>query len=197
MPRLLALPWVAAVLFGCSSPASVESETVVVFAAASTGGAIDEICRGFERPHGVRVVANYAATSALVQQIAGGAEADVLLSANTLWADHLDQRGVLAQRRDLLTNGLVIVVAADSGAAFGGAEDLTSDDVRHIALADPDGPPAGIYARQALVSLGLWEKLKEKLAPEGTSDSFSEFISSGFEAFPEVLEPIWDEINEI
>ena len=39
--------------------------------------------------------------------------------------------------------------------------------------------------------------IKEKLAPEGTSDSFSEFISSGFEAFPEVLEPIWDEINEI
>jgi ribonuclease Z len=61
---------------------------------------------------------------------------------------------------------------------------VTKDDIRvRMAAIDEE-----IYPLPAL---------KEKLAPEGTSDSFSEFISSGFEAFSEVLEPIWDEINEI
>ena len=61
---------------------------------------------------------------------------------------------------------------------------VTSDDIR---------------VRMAAIDEEIWPSpaLKEKQAPEGTSDAFSEFISSGFETFPEVLEPIWDEINTI
>lgn len=179
MRRLLALPWFAAVLFGCGVPAPTESETVALFAAASTGDAMDEIKRGFERRHGIRVQVNYAATSALVQQVTNQAEADVLLSANTLWADHLDERGFVASRLDLLSNALVIVVPTDSNVELSRPEDLTSDQVRHVALADPTGPPAGMYARQALENLGLWEKLEDKLAPCADVRRAMSFVETG------------------
>ena len=44
---------------------------------------------------------------------------------------------------------------------------------------------------------GRHQRSKRNIDPGGTSDTFSEFISSGFETFPEVLNPIWDEINTI
>jgi len=179
MRRLLALPWLAAVLFGCGAPAPTESETVVLFAAASTGDAMDEINRGFERRHGIRVQANYAATSALVQQVVSQAEADVLLSANALWADHLDERGFLASRQDLLSNALVIVAPTDSDVELSRPEDLASHQVRHIALADPSGPPAGMYAKQALENLGLWQKLEDKLAPGADVRRALSFVETG------------------
>ena len=140
---------------------------------------MDEINRKFERRHGIRVQANYAATSALVQQITAEAEADVLLFANTLWVDHLEERGALAERRDLLSNSLVIVVPLDSRVELNKPEDLTSDRIRHVALADPDGPPAGIYARQTLESLGLWKKLKDKLAPGADVRRALSFVETG------------------
>jgi molybdate transport system substrate-binding protein len=126
---------------------------------------MDEIKERFERKHGASVLTNYAATSALVQQITSQAEADVLLSANTLWADHLDDQGFLVSRRDLLSNSLVIVVPEDSAVSLERPEDLLSEKIRHIALADPEGAPAGIYAKQALEKLGLWAKLEGKMAP--------------------------------
>jgi ribonuclease Z len=56
-----------------------------------------------------------------------------------------------------------------------------------------------IRVRMAATDEEIWPSpaLKEKQPPEGTSDAFSEFINSGFEMFPEVLGPIWDEINKI
>ena len=56
-----------------------------------------------------------------------------------------------------------------------------------------------IRVRMAATDEEIWPSpaLKEKQSPEGTADTFSEFISSGFEEFPEVLGPIWDEINKI
>ena len=56
-----------------------------------------------------------------------------------------------------------------------------------------------IRVRMAATDEEIWPSpaLKEKQPPEGTGDAFSEFISSGFEAYPEILDPIWDEINTI
>ena len=45
--------------------------------------------------------------------------------------------------------------AFDLGAAFAG----------RLALGDPDHVPAGIYARQALQSLGWWQQVEDRLAP--------------------------------
>ena len=51
--------------------------------------------------------------------------------------------------------------------------------------------------RPPMKRFGRHQRSKRNSPRTGTADAFSEFISSGFETFPEVLNPIWDEINEI
>jgi molybdate transport system substrate-binding protein len=172
-PSLLII--LIAALAGCGAPSSEEKDAgpqkptggnmVTVFAAASATNALDEIKAAFTKCAGAEVRTNYAASSVLAQQIENGADADLFISADSRWADDVEGKVPVAKRRDLLGNRLVIVVPSDSKIELAKPEDLLSDEVRHIALGDPDAVPAGTYARQALTKLGIWEKLKRKVAP--------------------------------
>ena len=144
---------------------SGDKEVVTIFAAASTANAVDEIKAAFVSETGAEVRTSYAASSTLAQQIVNGAGPDVFLSANVGWADYVESRTVVARRRNLLGNRLVVVVPSDSHLALGRPEDLLTESMEHLALADPDSAPAGKYARQVLVGLGLWDKLKGKVVP--------------------------------
>jgi len=157
-PALVPVLLIAGVLAGCQS-----RPHVVVLGAASVTNAVDEIRQQFAEQGGAPVSTSYMASSVLAQQIESGAEADVFISANVKWADYLQDQGLVARRRDLLGNRLVIVVRKGSTVEIHKPEDLLVDDVRGIALAETEAVPAGIYAKQALTTLGLWQRLKGKL----------------------------------
>ncbi|MGO8752617.1 MAG: molybdate ABC transporter substrate-binding protein [Thermoguttaceae bacterium] len=138
-------------------------ESVLVFAAASTTNALNEINAQFTKDSGVVVQTSYAGSSTLAQQILHGAEADLFLSADTKWADYLAKKDQVVRQQDLLGNRLVIVVPADSKTEVKKPEDLLDPGIEHLALAEPQSVPAGIYAKQALTKLGLWDQLKPKV----------------------------------
>ncbi len=149
-----------------SAPERVAANGVVtVFAAASTTNALVAIKAVFAKNTGAEVRTSYAASSTLAQQIENGAEADLFISADSRWADLVAGKAPVAKRRNLLGNRLVIVVPADSKVKLTKPEDLVSDDVKHLALGDPESVPVGRYAKQALTKLGIWEKLKTKVVP--------------------------------
>jgi len=158
------IPMVLAACGHCAESA-VPRPKILVFAAASTNKAINEIRQQFIAQTGVEVEANYAASSTLTQQIVQGAEADVFLSADTKWSDFLAKKGLVARQRELLGNRLVIVIPADSKLRVSGPADLTKVAIEHLALAEPSSVPAGRYAKQALTQLGLWDRLMDKVAP--------------------------------
>ncbi|MEK7802785.1 MAG: molybdate ABC transporter substrate-binding protein, partial [Deltaproteobacteria bacterium] len=66
---------------------------------------------------------------------------------------------------------------------FGGSikrlEDLASPSVRRIAIANPDHAPYGIAAKEAMVRLGLWDKLKPKLIYSENIRQAVQFIQTG------------------
>jgi molybdate transport system substrate-binding protein len=68
----------------------------------------------------------------------------------------------VADRRDLLTNKLVIIVPADSARSIKTLADLIQPEIHRIALAGP-AVPAGAYARKALQNAGLWDQLKDRV----------------------------------
>ena len=140
-------------------------KTIVVFAAASTTNAINEIIQQFDKETGIKVQTSYAASAPLAQQIVNGADADIFISADTKWADFLAENKFVAQRRDALGNRLVIVVPSSSKTEIKKSEDLIAKSIEHIAIGEPDSVPAGKYAKQALVKLELWDKLKDKFVP--------------------------------
>jgi len=164
--RLLAL-FAAAVLV--PSGAVRASAPATLFAAASTTEAITAIAAAFATSGRGVLRPVFAASSTLAQQIARGAPADLFLSANGAWMDILQARGVIdaASRIDLLGNRLVLIAPADSpltltiAAGFPLAEALSGG---RLVLGDPAHVPAGAYAKAALQSLGVWERIEPKAA---------------------------------
>ncbi len=140
-------------------------EAVVVFAAASLTDALGEIGADFERSTGDRVVFSFGASSALARQIRAGAPAELFLSADTRWMDELQAAGLVRARDriSLLSNRLAVIVPARSTLVIDRPADLRA--ARRIALADPDAVPAGVYAREWLLGLGLWAALRERVVP--------------------------------
>jgi molybdate transport system substrate-binding protein len=150
---------------------SVSAHEITVFAAASLTNAIETAASAYEKKTGDKIRLSLASSSTLARQIAAGAPADVFISANEKWMDWLNDQGLLmpGSRHDLLTNRLVLVASQDSTltpVTIGENTDLSaligSDD--RIAVGDPDHVPAGIYAKQALTSLGQWQKVGPRLA---------------------------------
>lgn len=143
----------------------LHAEDVNVFAAASLTDALKEIAAAYEKSSGDKVVFNLGASSMLARLIREGAPADLFFAADEAQMDGLDKAGLLAAgtRRPLLSNTLVIVVAADGGPKIASPRDLAS--VRNLALAEPRSVPAGVYAKLYLEKLGLWDALASRVIP--------------------------------
>jgi len=151
-------------LLGCA-PDRDQARRVTVLAAASLNDVLEEMADAFGKDDSAALTISTGASGALCAQIELGAPCDVFLPADPALVDRLEAAGRIASnsRRVLAGNRLVIAVAAPAVAADGWPELLASAGVSRIALADPDAAPAGRYAREALVHLGLWDRLQAKL----------------------------------
>ena len=138
---------------------------LLVFGAASLTESLQELGKAYEATTGQRVVFSFGASSDLARQIRAGAPADVFFSADTAKMDALEKAGLVraGDRREFLSNSLVVVVASDSRFRVATADDLVT--LPRIAIADPASVPSGIYAKRWLSGLGLWEKLEPKVVP--------------------------------
>ncbi len=150
------------ILMGCAP----KSTGIRVFAAVSTREAVDQIAREFEGQTGEAVICSFASSSTLARQIEQGADADLFLSADEGWADYLADKELVAQRRDLLANRLVIVTPAARPLQLQTIADLAKGDAKRLALA-LDPVPAGHYAREALQKAGIWEQVKGQIREAG------------------------------
>lgn len=142
------------------------SPEITVFAAASLADALAEIGAAWAATSAGRPpLFNFGGSPDLARQIRAGAPADVFFSADTTQMEGLEREGLVrrADRVDLLSNTLVVVVPAGSAAELRSASDLTG--FRSIALADPQAVPAGVYARTWLERLGLWDELRPRVVP--------------------------------
>lgn len=165
--RLFLLP---ALFSGCF--AAQAEEPVRVFAAASLTNALNDAGALWRQQGHPKASLAYGASSALAKQIEAGAPADIFASADLTWMDYLDERGQIqtATRRKLLGNELVLIVPKgrrfdaqlskdfDFAAAFKG----------RLCTGEPGVVPVGIYAKQALESLGWWKALQPRIV--GTDD---------------------------
>ena len=136
-------------------------------AAASLTDALKEIAISYEKDTGDKLIFNFGASSALARQIEAGAPADLIFSADEAKVDVLEKAGLIlpGTRKSVLSNTLIIVEGLESTISIQSAKDLTLPEIKKIALAEPKSVPAGIYAKEYLEKLGLWEKLSERVVP--------------------------------
>ena len=146
---------------------SVRAEQLQIFAAASLTDALKEIAPAYEAASGEKLQFNFAASNALARQIQEGAPADVFISADEAKMESLQRAGKILDgtRQSLLSNTLAVVVEIDSPLKLDSAQALTQPAVKRIALADTKGVPAGVYAKQYLEKIGVWEAVKDRVVP--------------------------------
>lgn len=160
---------------GCGG---ARTESVTVYAAASARDALERIAADYHAATGVHIEIQPGASSTLARQIAEGGPADLFLSADDPWADFLAGRGLVAQRRDLLGNQLVVAVPADRVLEIHDLKELAGPQVEHLALAGP-AVPAGRYARQALERAGVWDRLKDRVREGGDVRATLTYVARG------------------
>jgi molybdate transport system substrate-binding protein len=168
MSRLLA----AALLLAATAPAATAAEParepLTIFAAASLTNVLQDIGAAYAAAGAATPRFSFAASSVLARQIEAGARADVFFSADQEWMDYLAARGLIRNdsRRDILGNRLVLIAPAASTAELHIARGFPLVHALgkgRLATGDPDYVPAGKYARSALMTLGVWGDVADRL----------------------------------
>lgn len=158
------------------------ADNLTVFAAASLKNALDDIGAKWKESGGATMAASYASSSTLAKQIEQGAPADVFISADQQWMDYVEKKSLVAQPHDLLGNRLVLIAGKDSKATLKiepGAKLAEAVGDGRLAVGDPTNVPAGIYAKQALTNLRLWDSVQAKLAPAADVRAALTLVSRG------------------
>jgi molybdate transport system substrate-binding protein len=141
----------------------------MVFAAASMKTALDAVAVAWKANTGKTVKIAYGSSAILAKQIAQGAPADVFISADLKWMDYLQKDKLIRSetRRNRFGNKLVLIEQKDADIKLEITKDFdlagaAGDD--KIAVCVIHSCPAGIYAKEALESLGVFASVEPKLA---------------------------------
>jgi molybdate transport system substrate-binding protein len=161
--RRLVLAALAGVLLAVAAPA--RADDLLVFAAASTKDALQDIAKAYEAAGNGKVVYSFASSSDLAKQIENGAPAALFISADTKWMDYVADKKLIVDdsRRDLLGNKLVLIAPKDSTLKVDLAPNAPLAQALgdgKLAMGDPDAVPAGRYGKAALDKLGIWASVE-------------------------------------
>jgi len=167
-----------------ATPIRAAADEVLVFAAASLTNALDQVAAAWTAETGHTAVMSSAASSALARQIQDGAPADIFMSASVDWMDAIEASGDLADgtRRDILGNSLVLIAHGRDAAPVAIDEGLDLVGMLEggrLSMALVEAVPAGIYGRQALTSLGLWDDVASLVAQSDTVRAALAFVALG------------------
>lgn len=168
----------------CLAPLHALAGTVTVFAAASLKSALTAVGAVWSAQTGHSITYSFAGTSALANQIAQGAPADIFISASGDWMDKLAESGDIraSTRRDILGNSLVLIAHGAGAAPVNINANLDLAGLLaggKLAMALVDSVPAGQYGKAALTSLGLWDSIEAQVAQAENVTGALNFVSMG------------------
>jgi molybdate transport system substrate-binding protein len=141
-----------------------------VFIASSFIHVAKDMIPQFEKDNNVKIILNSDSSSTLYTQITSGTPADIFMSADQKWTNHLltNSPGLLNNRyENFTTNSLQIIIAPKNPANITSISDLAKPGVK-IVLAAPS-VPAGSYANTT-----IW-----KIDSTWGNYSSSQYVSSG------------------
>ena len=151
-----------------------EDVELQVFIAASLNTAMTDIAERYEKEHpNVKIVYNADSSGTLLTQIEEGYECDLFFSAAQKQMDQLEADGLVVEgtRHNVVNNQVVVITLKDSDTAVTGLENL--NEAKSIALAG-GSVPVGKYTRQALMNLGILDKVDD--ASTITTEQVSEAL---------------------
>jgi molybdate transport system substrate-binding protein len=180
-----AVAFMRSVVGGADAPsAPPDSKTApVVFAAASMKTALDAAA-AWKADTGKTVSIAYASSAVLAKQIEQGAPADIFISADLKWMDYLENAKLIraGTRKNLFGNKLVLIEPSEADVKLEiskGFDLAGAAGDGKIAVCMIDSCPAGIYAKEALESLGVFAGVEPKLAQADNVRNALTLVSRG------------------
>ncbi|MEM8980041.1 MAG: molybdate ABC transporter substrate-binding protein [Pseudomonadota bacterium] len=144
-----------------SSATVAKSETLLVFAASSLRPVLEALKGRAVFDANVEILVSYGSSSQLARQIQLGAPADLFLSADTRWAELLQEK-LAGDAVNFATNALYVVTShSDHELQDQFPFDLLADE--RVVVGRTRSVPVGIYAKEALQSLGVWQGVSKNL----------------------------------
>lgn len=140
-------------IIGCNKPK--EHREIIVNAAASLTEGIEEIAKGYEKETGIEVIINLGGSGSLRKQVEEGAPVDFIFLASEKDLKKLQEKGLVEKKEDLLENNLVVIGKKKL--------DKLKDITGLITMGDPGFVPAGRYAKEALITEGIWDNVKKNI----------------------------------
>ena len=157
---------VTGLVWGCAP--SRAPQAPLIFAAASLSDVVQEALARFEPGAQPASQLNIAGSNVLARQAIATPGADLFLSADKAWMDAVVSAGraVPGTVGPVAQNQLVIICNRARSVRLQSLSELP-DAVGsgRLALADPEGVPAGRYAKAALKKAGVWRALAERVLP--------------------------------
>ena len=173
---------IGAALLALLASLAAHAADLTVSAAASLTNAFKELGPAFEAQHpGTTVAFNFAASDALLAQIAKGAPVDVFASADQDAMDRADAQKLLVagSRRNFVGNALVMIVPNDSALGLKAPTDLQKAAVKRVAIGNPASVPVGRYTRTALEAAALWAMVEPKAVMAQSVRQALDYVARG------------------
>lgn len=150
---------------GSPPPPPSAQRPIVVGAAANLQTVLPKIAEAYGRKTGRKVDCTFGATGSLAQQIRAGAPMDLFLSADTSTVKGLISSGT-ADASTLQTYAVgTLVLAISEKAPFRPktVAEIADPRIAKIGIANPELAPYGNAARQACLTLGIWDGIQKRL----------------------------------
>ncbi|QCX33639.1 molybdate ABC transporter substrate-binding protein [Caloramator sp. E03] len=148
-----------------ASSSNKADKEITVTAAADLVFAFREIGELYEKSTGNKVKFIFSSSGTAREQIENGAPYDVYASANIKYVDDLIGKDkIIPDTKKIYAIGRIgVATNVKSSLKVNDVRDLLKTEYKKIAIANPEHAPYGLASKEALESLGLWEKLKDKI----------------------------------
>jgi len=174
---------VSAIASASNSQAEAKKPDSVVLRVATAANfyrTLTKLKQLYEKQSAHKIVIIRGSTGKLYAQIIRGAPYDIFLSADSLRAEKLVQKGKSLEGRSwVYATGQLALWRADADSSLQLREQLESGNFEKMAIANPRTAPYGKASIETLKSMELYESVKSKLVYSENILQAYQFVQSG------------------
>ncbi|MFO0941252.1 MAG: molybdate ABC transporter substrate-binding protein [Pirellulales bacterium] len=138
-----------------------QQKPLVVFCAAASRAAMEEIVNRYRAEFNREVQVEYGSSQVLLNRVELASDGDLYIPSDSSFLDLAAEKKLVAERIPIAAMKAVVAVAKGNPNEISSMEHLTNGSNR-LVQANPDAAAIGKATRVELTKLNLWEPLKKK-----------------------------------
>ena len=172
------MPILVGMFFYQSGCQQASSNDLTIAASANMQYAMEELIESFTEESGISCELIVGSSGKLTAQILEGAPFDLFFSADMKYPKEIYDKGLASVPPRIYAYGYLVFWSLDERLELT-KEGLLQEEVRHIAMANPETAPYGRAAEQLLRAMGVYERIESKLVFGESVAQANQFILSG------------------